>query len=60
MTPSRSSDLCFESGNLESTARSLEMSSCERSTAEKMPSEKEIDAFFSKFEKEEQRRFAER
>ncbi|XXG86602.1 hypothetical protein AAC387_Pa11g1464 [Persea americana] len=59
-TPSRSSDLCFESGNMESTARSLETSSCERSTGEKMLSEEEIDAFFSKFEKEEQRRFAEK
>lgn len=45
---------------MESTARSLETSSCERSTGEKMPSEEEIDAFFSKFEKEEQRRFAEK
>ncbi|KAF8405052.1 hypothetical protein HHK36_009949 [Tetracentron sinense] len=53
-----SSDLRAESDDLESTARPSEANSRHRSTAEKMPSEAEINAFFSAAEKDEQKRFA--
>lgn len=55
-----SSHLRFESDDLESTERPFETNSCRRSTAEKLPSSEEIEAFFSAFEKDEERRFAEK
>ncbi|XP_043710893.1 cyclin-dependent kinase inhibitor 1-like [Telopea speciosissima] len=52
-----SSELRPESGDLESTARPAEANSRCRSTAEKMPTEAEIDEFLTAAEKKEQKRF---
>ncbi|XP_058089101.1 cyclin-dependent kinase inhibitor 1-like [Magnolia sinica] len=54
------SNLRSESDDLESTARLSETNSRRKSSAEKIPSEAEIEAFFSAAEKTELKRFAER
>lgn len=46
-----------DSGELESTARPPEPDSRRRSTAEKMPSEAEIEEFFAAAEKDLQKQF---
>ncbi|OVA15789.1 Cyclin-dependent kinase inhibitor [Macleaya cordata] len=57
----KDSDLNSESNDLESTARPSEANSRRRSlSAERMPSDAEIDDFFSAFEKDEQKRFSEK
>ncbi|CAA3015936.1 Hypothetical predicted protein [Olea europaea subsp. europaea] len=53
-----SSELQSESGDLESTARPHEASSRHRSQAEKMPSEAELEEFFTAAEKDLQKKFA--
>ncbi|KAJ4966637.1 hypothetical protein NE237_018486 [Protea cynaroides] len=55
-----SSELRAESGDLESTARPTEANSRYRSMTEKMPTEAEIDEFFSAAEKKEQKQFADK
>ncbi|XP_043712115.1 cyclin-dependent kinase inhibitor 1-like isoform X2 [Telopea speciosissima] len=55
-----SSDLRAELGDLESTARVAEANSRHRLMAEKMPTEAEIEDFFSVAEKEEQKRFTDK
>nr|DAD41230.1 TPA_asm: hypothetical protein HUJ06_015553 [Nelumbo nucifera] len=58
MTPS--SEHCAESDDLESTARPMDANSRHRSTVRKMPTDAEIDEFFSAAEKLEQKRFADK
>ncbi|KAI3462758.1 hypothetical protein Pfo_019421 [Paulownia fortunei] len=52
-----SSEAQAESGELESTARPRETNSCRHSTAEKMPSEAELEEFFAAAEKNLQKQF---
>ncbi|KAI8029733.1 Cyclin-dependent kinase inhibitor 3 [Camellia lanceoleosa] len=55
-----SSELQAESGDLESTARPSEANSRRRSSAEKMPSETELEEFFAAAEKDIRKRFTEK
>ncbi|GMP28019.1 hypothetical protein CsSME_00003744 [Camellia sinensis var. sinensis] len=55
-----SSELQAESGDLESTARPSEANSRRRSSAEKMPSETELEEFFAAAEKDIHKRFTEK
>uniref|UniRef100_A0A5B7C4V0 Cyclin-dependent kinase inhibitor n=1 Tax=Davidia involucrata TaxID=16924 RepID=A0A5B7C4V0_DAVIN len=54
------SELQAESDELESTARPTEANSRRRSSAEKMPSETELEEFFAAAEKDIQKRFTEK
>ncbi|KAJ4963539.1 hypothetical protein NE237_023478 [Protea cynaroides] len=55
-----SSEFRAESGDLESTARPAEANSRHRSRAKKMPTEAEIEDFFSAAEREQQKLFADK